>query len=165
MELILWRHADAEPAHGESDLARKLTGKGRKQAVQMAHWLERRLPDGARIMASPAVRAMETAEALARLSGRKVTVMPEIGPGADPVRLLIAAGWPENRHPVVLVAHQPSLGQLVSFMLWGEARDMTFRKGAVWWLSNRRRAPSRADSEAVSVPAVTLRAVACPDLL
>src|SRR3989304_4024273 len=42
MELILWRHADAE--EGERDLERKLTGKGRKQATRVARWLQHRLP-------------------------------------------------------------------------------------------------------------------------
>jgi len=39
MELILWRHAEAEP--GEPDDARALTGKGHKQAWKMAEWLDR----------------------------------------------------------------------------------------------------------------------------
>ena len=33
MDLILWRHADAD--EGERDMARKLTPKGRKQAARM----------------------------------------------------------------------------------------------------------------------------------
>ena len=41
MELILWRHADAEP--GDPDLARRLTSKGQKQAERMAAWLGPRL--------------------------------------------------------------------------------------------------------------------------
>jgi phosphohistidine phosphatase len=38
MELILWRHADAEP--GVDDLERKLTAKGRKQAARVGGWLQ-----------------------------------------------------------------------------------------------------------------------------
>ncbi|MGB6053615.1 MAG: histidine phosphatase family protein, partial [Burkholderiaceae bacterium] len=43
MELILWRHADAEP--GEPDLERALTAGGRRQAAKMAAWLDRKLPN------------------------------------------------------------------------------------------------------------------------
>ena len=34
MDLILWRHCEAEP--GEPDLGRRLTSKGLKQAERMA---------------------------------------------------------------------------------------------------------------------------------
>ena len=59
MELILWRHADAE--EGERDLERKLTGKGRKQATRVARWLQHRLPSKFTVLCSPARRARETA--------------------------------------------------------------------------------------------------------
>jgi phosphohistidine phosphatase len=42
MDLILWRHAEAE--EGGPDLERKLTPKGRKQAKRVAAWLLQRLP-------------------------------------------------------------------------------------------------------------------------
>src|SRR5436190_21449722 len=38
MDLILWRHADAEP--GEPDIGRRLTAKGLKQAERVAAWLD-----------------------------------------------------------------------------------------------------------------------------
>ena len=52
MELILWRHAEAEP--GEPDLGRKLTAKGEKQARRVAEWLHSHLPQTAKIYVSPA---------------------------------------------------------------------------------------------------------------
>lgn len=169
MDLILWRHADALPAGEGPDSARKLTGKGRKQASQMADWLDRRLPDGARLYSSGATRAIETAEALSRLSGRKLVVKAELGLGADPVSLLAVSGWPQNRHAVVLVGHQPTLGRLASYMLWGESGDMALRKGAVCWLSNRHRphgqAADESDQSLTSARPVLLRALVCPDLL
>ena len=51
MELILWRHADAED--GIPDSERKLTPKGVKQAARMAKWLRARLSADALILASP----------------------------------------------------------------------------------------------------------------
>ena len=62
MDLILWRHADAEP--GEPDDQRRLTAKGKKQARRAAEWLHGNLPNSARILVSPAVRAQQTASYL-----------------------------------------------------------------------------------------------------
>jgi hypothetical protein len=62
MELILWRHAEAED--GVPDGERALTKKGRKQAAAVAAWLKPHLPRQARILASPATRAQQTAAAL-----------------------------------------------------------------------------------------------------
>ena len=76
MDLILWRHAEAE--EGGPDLARALTGKGRKQAARVAEWLQQRLPAKFTLLASPAVRAQQTAEAL----GVKIRTVERLAPGA-----------------------------------------------------------------------------------
>ena len=57
MDLLLWRHAEAEDPGRGGDLARALTPRGRTQAERMAAWLLPRLPASARILASPARRA------------------------------------------------------------------------------------------------------------
>ena len=79
MELILWRHAEAEV--GEPDLGRKLTARGDKQARRVAQWLHGQLPDSARILTSPAERALQTAQALADLSRRKLRIVDTLAPG------------------------------------------------------------------------------------
>ena len=150
MDLILWRHADAHP--GEADLERALTGKGRRQAASMAVWLEKHLPDSAKILASPAVRRVETASAL----GRKFKIIPELAPGAQVASILAAADWPDSRQPVVIIGHQPALGRLASLLLFGVEQDLSIRKGTAWWLTNR----SREDNHVT-----TLRAAICPDYL
>jgi phosphohistidine phosphatase len=135
MDLILWRHADAED--GESaerdDLKRRLTPRGERQAARVALWLHRQTPDGMRILVSPAVRAQRTA---ARLE-RHFTTVDTIGPAAKAKDLLAASGWPDGRRTVLLVGHQPALGELVSLLLTGREAPWTIRKGAVWWLRNR----------------------------
>jgi phosphohistidine phosphatase len=161
MDLILWRHADAISS-AENDHQRKLTGRGRKQAATMAAWLDRRLPDGAKIITSPAIRAIETADALSSKYNRKVSVKETLNVGASATQYLIAAGWPDNRHPVVIVGHQPALGQLAAFLLYGEEQNLTFRKAAVWWLTNRSR---EEVGESESAYPVVLRAAICPDLI
>jgi phosphohistidine phosphatase len=150
MDLILWRHCEAEP--GEPDMGRRLTSKGVKQAERMAEWLERHLPDSCRILVSPADRAVQTAQALQR----KSRIVPELGPGASVSAALAAANWPDSREPVMLVGHQPTLGMIASFLLSGEEAYWSVRKGAVWWLSNRVRDGSSA---------LVLKVVIGPDFL
>ncbi|PVE42103.1 SixA phosphatase family protein [Limnohabitans planktonicus] len=136
MDLILWRHAEAfDPEPGQNDLERVLTPRGQKHASRMADWLERQLPEGARILSSPAVRAEQTVRALSR----KYKVRDALSPGASVEDLLEAAGWPDAKHAVVLVGHQPSLGLLASRLLQMGDGACPIRKGAVWWLRNRHR--------------------------
>jgi len=143
MDLILWRHAEAmehpdlvsgQPGD-EADLRRRLTAKGEKQAARMAAWLDRQLPEGARVLCSPAVRCEQTAQAL----GRKLRFREELLPESDPQGLLELVQWPQGRTPVVLVGHQPTLGQVVARLLGLEGGCCTLRKGALWWLRHRER--------------------------
>lgn len=137
MELVLWRHAEAEI--GEPDLGRKLTARGEKQARRVAEWLHAQLPDSARIFVSPATRAQQTAQALADISPRKFRTVDRIAPGASVNDVLIAVDWPNAKAPIVVVGHQPTLGEVASFLLTGEASDWPVKKAGVWWLSSRER--------------------------
>jgi len=150
MDLVLWRHAEAEP--GAPDLGRRLTPKGQKQAERMGAWLEKHLPDSARILVSPADRAQQTALGLAR----KFKTIDDLAPGASVAAVLAAANWPDSREPVIVVGHQPTLGAVASFLLSGAEADWSIKKGAVWWLSNRDRSGSSA---------VVLRLVIGPDFV
>ncbi len=150
MELILWRHAQAqEPDEALDDLARELTPKGRKQARRMAQWLDQALPASCKILVSPARRAVQTAAAL----NRRNRICDEIAPGASSDDLLRAAGWPDSRCPVLLVGHQPTLGEVAARMLTGQAGQLAIRKGCVWWIDSRDAGTSNI-----------LRAVVCPDM-
>ena len=131
MDLILWRHADAHD--GTPDMERALTAKGVKQAERMAEWLAQRLPDDARVLVSPAVRAYQTANALRR----DYETIAEIAPGADGVHVLAAADWPDARGTVLVIGHQPTLGAAASLLLFGEARPLSIKKAGLIWLTNR----------------------------
>ena len=142
MDLILWRHAEAQEANAQDDrdssaidLARKLTSRGEKQSVRMAAWLDRQLPDGVRIWVSPAVRAEQTVLPLAR----KYKLRSELAPGATVAQLLEVAQWPDGKGTVLIVGHQPTLGQTIAQLLGLNANECVVRKGAVWWLRNRER--------------------------
>ncbi|HYF17468.1 MAG TPA: histidine phosphatase family protein [Ramlibacter sp.] len=136
MDLILWRHAEAEERReGLAELDRALTAKGEKQAARVAAWLDRVLPEGARILSSPARRCEQTALAL----GRKYKTRPELGPDQTAAELLQAAQWPDARHTVVVVGHQPVLGDVLGQLLRIEDGQCPIRKGAAWWLRSRER--------------------------
>jgi phosphohistidine phosphatase len=148
MDLILWRHAEAED--GARDSARALTPRGEKQAARMAAWLNAHLPKDARIVASPAVRAQQTAAALSR----EIETSNAVEPGAHAAAILAAAGWPGGNGTVLVVGHQPALGAAAALALTGTAAAWRVKKGALWWISVR---------EGDSAPAVV--AVMTPDLL
>ena len=148
MDLILWRHAQAEV--GEPDFGRVLTAQGRKQATKMATWLDRSLPSGCRMLCSPTARTVQTAEAL----DRKFKIVPELGPLALPEEALAVAGWPDARGAVMLIGHQPWLGQLASLLLTGVAKDLTIKKSNAWWIARRQRDDGNE---------LYLRAVLAPD--
>ena len=150
MDLILWRHAEAED--GTPDRVRELTPRGRKQARAVARWLAKRLPEDARIVVSPAMRAQQTAAAL----DRAVETEPRVDVGAAPHEVLTAAGWPEGGGTVLVVGHQPTLGGVAALALTGVHASWPVKKGAVWWLRRRVR-----DGEVE----VVLRAVIGPDLV
>ncbi|HXZ53987.1 MAG TPA: histidine phosphatase family protein [Burkholderiales bacterium] len=127
MDLILWRHAEAED--GSPDAARKLTKHGREQSRDVADWLKPRLPKRCEILVSPAVRAQETASAL----GLRFATSASVGTGAGAAEVIAAAGWPSHK-AVLVVGHQPTLGRVAAMLLSGMEADWHFAKGAVWWL-------------------------------
>lgn len=140
MDLILWRHAEAEEGpesdpSGSSDLERALTSRGEKQAFRMASWLDRQLPEGTRIMVSPARRCEQTALAL----GRKYKVRTELASGAAPAQLLELVQWPLSKSPILVIGHQPTLGQTIAQLLGLQETDCPVKKGALWWLRSRDR--------------------------
>jgi phosphohistidine phosphatase len=149
MDLILWRHAEAED--GVPDLERKLTSKGRKQAERVSQWLLQRLPSRFVLLASPAARAQQTAEAL----GVPIRTDKALAPGATPAAIVQACGWPDFKGAAVVVGHQPDLGRAWAELL-GARGGFSLKKGGLWWISNR----VREEKDQVVV-----RAVVSPDLL
>ena len=153
MDLLLWRHAEAED--GSPDARRQLTPRGQKQARQVAQWLHAHLPNELRIIASPATRCQQTAEAL----GLPFETDPRLSIDGDAVNLLAAAGWPDGgpqkARAVLVIGHQPTLGQTAALLLSGSEAGWTIKKGALWWFSNRTR---RGETQTV------LKAMISPEL-
>ena len=153
MELILWRHAEAEePKSGMSDMKRRLTPRGEKQARVVGRWLRQKLPKGTRILVSPAIRTQQTVLPLEL----PYDTDERLGPQATPADLFAAAGWPNLPSAVLIVGHQPALGALASLLVCGQEGDFSVRKGSVWWISRKTKP---GDDKTF------LRAVIGPDLL
>jgi phosphohistidine phosphatase len=151
MHLILWRHAEAE--EGKNDMKRALTKRGLKQASLAAAWLHANLPEGARILVSPAVRAQQTTQALTL----DFETVAGLAPDQSVADLLAAVDWPQGggeSGTVVVVGHQPTLGQTAALLLSGTEAEWSIKKSAIWWLSARTR-----EDEARTV----LRAVWSPE--
>lgn len=136
MDLILWRHAEAIDLElvGD-DMVRTLTPKGEKQAARMAGWLDRQLPDGTKVLASPALRTEQTVKAL----GRKFKTSAALAPLATVDELLELVQWPHAKGSVLVVGHQPTLGHTIARLLGLSDSDCAVKKGAVWWLRYRER--------------------------
>jgi phosphohistidine phosphatase len=137
MDLILWRHAEAYDLDDPSgdDMLRELTPRGIKQAARMANWLDRQLPEGTKVLCSPATRAEQTAKAL----DRKYKVRHDLQPNARVDQLLGAAQWPQSDSTVMLIGHQPALGGVVARLMGMPEGNCSLKKGAVWWLRTRQR--------------------------
>ena len=136
MDLILWRHAQARDIEsGGLDLGRALTEEGEKQAAAMAAWLARQLPKETRILASPARRTEQTAQTLSR----NYTTSQELAPGGTVAQLLELVHWPHGSGTVLVVGHQPVLGQAVAQLIGLKTGECAVKKGAVWWLRGRQR--------------------------
>ena len=150
MDLILWRHAEA--VDGIPDHARELTAKGEKQAEKTAAFLHQHLPSETRILVSPTTRTRQT---VAALTGH-FTLAPTVAPGASAQAVLQAARWPGAGGTVLVVGHQPTLGEVAAQLLGCGDESLSIKKGALWWFSRRGREGSAQ---------TTLRLVITPDFL
>lgn len=137
MHLILWRHAEAEDLHPQGDAQRALTARGKLQATLAAQWLNSHLSPDARILASPAQRTMQTAHALARPFAQDERLFTDTGVNAH--LDVLSEAWSVGTGTLVLVGHQPTLGEMAAQLLCGESQAWSVRKGNVWWLQARNR--------------------------
>lgn len=128
MDLILWRHAEAE--EGFPDSARQLTVRGRAQAKQMAIWLRARLPENTEVLVSPTSRTQQTASTLEF----DFKTIDTIAPGATVQDILTAADWPNKQGAVIIVGHQPTLGEVIHHLIRDVPIGLKVKKSSVWWI-------------------------------
>jgi phosphohistidine phosphatase SixA len=129
-DLYLLRHADAgDPARWSGDDAlRPLSGKGRRQADRLGRWLRALDPGPLAVIASPKVRAAETAAIVAASLGLEVRLDPRLAEGLDTQTAQEILDEPRSAGGVVLVGHDPDLSDLLSSLV---GAPLQMRKGAI----------------------------------
>ncbi len=135
MRVYLVRHGIAEPHAVSGDADRALTPKGKVRIAEEAKGLRKLKVNPEVVLTSPTRRALETATIIAEeLGGIKLEQLSELAEGfSGPTEVLAALDRYENLKEIVLVGHQPSLGEMASFMLTGsmDACEIDFKKGGV----------------------------------
>jgi len=129
---VIWllRHAEAEDAHGRPDAERPLTEKGRAQARAAGAALAALGVPIDACLASPRVRARDTAALACEALGLEVQIAPELDGGPfDPER--VAAGFGTE---VLLVGHNPDVAQAVQDATGARVR---MKKGALAGIEER----------------------------
>lgn len=119
MKLWILRHGEAE-AHARTDAERNLTERGRAEVLRSAAHLIGQ-PLGA-IIASPYVRAQQTARLVREALGfvPDIRTVPWLTPEGSPEQVLAQLEAEDN---VLLVSHQPLVGNLISFLQHGHSRQ------------------------------------------
>jgi phosphohistidine phosphatase len=138
--IILWRHAEAHDVFdgddtiqnhmAQNDMQRALTEKGQRQAADMAKWLKLQLPKDTLLQCSPALRAFQTADALQH----KINIHQALKPGASLNAVLACIEQTNVCNSLIIVGHQPWLGQLAAHLLGHSNSEIAIKKGAIWWL-------------------------------
>ena len=119
-ELILLRHAHAEPATtGQSELDRPLSPQGLAEAESVAAWMKDKglVPD--RVLCSPARRARETLEAVLGAIGYVEQRLEERIYEATPGTLADLADQHREAERLLMVGHNPGFEQLAALMYSG----------------------------------------------
>lgn len=153
-ELIVWRHAHAlDAVLGQDDMERELSDKGRQQAKKMSHWLEQKLAPDCQIFVSPSVRTLATIAPLQR----PYTVSSELAPDSSVERILKLIDWPNYSGQIMIIGHQPSLGDLVSQLMFNSVSKYAIRKACLNWIAQK--------SDAQDQMKTYIKAVMSPELL
>ena len=120
MKVHFIRHAQAIERSAElPDEYRNLTCRGRKRFRQVAACLKKMDIDPDFIITSPKVRAVQTAEILAetlRFSG-EVRISADLATGPDISALGNLLGSKNESREIVIVGHEPGLGEAVGELL------------------------------------------------
>jgi phosphohistidine phosphatase len=152
VDLFLIRHAAAVPRSAkQADEARPLTEKGRKRFGESVEGLAALGVSFDRLFFSPWRRAVETADLLAPLLDGKRRELRELA--GRPTSGLLSRLEGDR---VALVGHEPWLGQLGAWLVFGTATlgtSIELKKGAVMWLSGKPR-PGEMTLRAVIPPRV-----------
>lgn len=133
MDLFLVRHAIAEPYDpSKSDGERALTAAGRARFRSIALELRQLGITFDRVLHSPLLRAVQTAEELEDLCTGEMCETDLLATSPS-VQLLAEF---EGAESLAVVGHEPWMGDTASLLLSGDSTTVSiaFKKGAVMWL-------------------------------
>lgn len=133
MRLVLIRHGDAEDYAG-SDFQRNLTEKGRKQAGKIGKFLSKIDDlDKAVLVFSPYLRAAQTAEGIQKSSTHYYTSIEDkrLGCGMTPQDALGVVKELSTEDTIIMVGHQPDMGDLAAFLLGSHGAAVEVKKASV----------------------------------
>lgn len=116
MELYLLRHADADTI-AETDDARPLSEKGEGQGRKVARFCEDHRIAPARLLASPVLRALQTAKILATHLDLKLEIAPWLACGMRPAEAVKHLAEYAGDPAIMLVGHEPDFSALAAFLL------------------------------------------------
>lgn len=139
MLVYLCRHgiaAELGDAGVRTDAERPLTEEGFKKLREAAKGYRKAMQRPRRIVTSPLLRARQTAQVLGEILGIEMTSEESVllVPEADPARTL---SWLQealhdqaNPGPLLLVGHEPHMGEFLGLLLTGgERTPIPFKKG------------------------------------
>jgi phosphohistidine phosphatase len=137
--IIIWRHAEAEvQSETGQDSDRSLTKRGYKDAAKIAKWLHKHIPDHVELFCSPARRCLQTAQALHDLNHTEIKVSDFLSVDSNVARIAKEISNTNESQTILIVGHQPNLGLLISKLLGLHESSCLVKKGAVWWLRQRK---------------------------
>ena len=139
------------------DAKRPLTPEGKQKMREIASGLVRAGLEADWIVSSPLVRAVETAEIVGEALGSRppLDTCEALRPGGAPEAFIAFLAKRSNRRRVLVVGHEPDLGELAARLIGaGRNANMPFKKGGcclitfsvfppkspgrlVWWLPPR----------------------------
>ena len=115
MELYLLRHADADTM-AETDDARLLSEKGEGQGKKVARFCDAHRIAPARVLSSPVLRALQTAEIVVAHLGLELTVAPWLACGMRPAEALKNLQEYAGEAAVMIVGHEPDFSGLAAHL-------------------------------------------------
>ncbi len=133
MRLVLVRHADAEDYAG-SDFQRNLTAKGIKQARKVSTFLSGiEELDKSILIFSPYLRAAQTAKIITEGSEHYYTTIEDkrLGCGMTPAEAMEIFKELSFEDTVIMVGHEPDMGNLMAHLLGSPAHTLHVRKASV----------------------------------
>lgn len=122
MKLYVMRHAQAS-FNAPSDQERPITEKGLEQTNELIKRIKNELSDVEQIWSSELLRAKQTASAVSDVLALPTSEHAFLSPDVDPRDVLEKINALNTKSALLIVSHQPLVGELVSLLVNGNAHQ------------------------------------------